>query len=357
MAQNVYGIDIGTSNIKIYSKAKEEILNEKNIITIYDKSKVYAYGDEAYEMYEKAPAEFQIIHPIRYGVIADIKNMEILINRFIQKLRGKFQAADFCIAVPTDITEVEKRAFHDLIRDAKLKAKNIYVVEKPVADGVGVGIDMDSPRGNLVVNFGADTTEISVLSLGGIVISKLLKTGGNRLDELVCSMVRKKYNLVIGMKTAEQLKIRLGNAILADVKAKAEAMQKNTDDNSEDGIELSMKVYGRDLVSGLPVVKEISAEDVCEAIEEPVFSVVSHIKLILERTPPELAADIIDTGIYITGGSSKLRGFDKLLHNETELHINIQEEPSECVVKGIASILTTPEYSGLMYIPREKVIN
>ncbi len=348
MTQNVYGIDIGTSNIKIYSKAKDEILNEKNIITIYDKSKVYAFGDEAYEMYEKAPSDFQIIHPIRYGVIADIKNMETLLNRFIMKFRGKLQASDFCIAVPTDVTEVEKRAFHDLVKDAKIKAKNVYVIEKPVADGVGVGIDMDSPRGNLVVNFGADTTEISVLSLGGIVLSKLLKTGGNRLDELVCSMVRKKYNLVIGMKTAEQLKICLGNAIPEDV-------ENANADTSEHP--LSMKVYGRDLVKGLPVVKEILATDVCEAIAEPILSVISHIKLILERTPPELAADIIDTGIYITGGSSKLHGFDKLLHNETELTINIQETPSECVVKGISKILSTPEYSGLMYIPRERVIN
>lgn len=349
MTQNVYGIDIGTSNIKIYSKFKDEILNEKNIITIYDKSKVYAFGDEAYEMYEKAPSDFQIIHPIQYGVIADIKNMETLLNRFINKLRGKLQAADFCIAVPTDITEVEKKAFYDLIRDSKVKAKNIYVIEKPVADGVGVGIDVDSPRGNLIVNFGADTTEITVLSLGGIVISKLLKTGGNRLDELVCSMVRKKYNLIIGMKTAEQLKICLGNAIPEDVG--------NSDNAKDNGLPTSMKVYGRDLVKGLPVVKEILATDVCEAIAEPILSVISHIKLILERTPPELAADIIDTGIYITGGSSKLHGFDKLLHNETELTINVQDEPSECVVKGISKILATPEHSGLMYIPHERVIN
>ena len=341
MAQNVYGIDIGTSNIKIYSKAKNEILNEKNIITILDKDKVYAYGDEAYEMYEKVPGNFTVIAPIKYGVIADIKNMELLINRFIRKLRGRaaLQSADFCIAVPTDITEVEKRAFYDLIQRSKVKSKNIYVIEKPVADGMGVGIDMDSPRGNMIVNFGADTTEITILSLGGIVISKLMKTGGNRLDELVCSMVRKKYNLVIGMKTAEQLKINLANAIPADMQDRV------------------MNVYGRDLVSGLPVVKEISAANVCDSVAEPVQNIISNVKLILERTPPELAADIIDTGIYITGGSSKLAGFNTLLHKETDLKINVQDEPSECVVKGIAQIITKPECSGLMYVPREKVIN
>lgn len=341
MAQNVYGIDIGTNNIKIYSKAKDEILQEKNIITILDKNKVYAYGDEAYEMYEKVPGNFEVIHPIKFGVIADIKNMEILINRFIRKIRGKapLQSADFCIAVPTDITEVEKRAFFDLIQSSKVKSKDIYVIEKPVADGMGVGIDMNSACGNMIVNFGADTTEISVLSLGGIVLSKLMKTGGNRLDDLVCSMVRKKYNLVIGMKTAEQLKINLGHAICSEAEDK------------------TFKVYGRDLVSGLPVFKEIAAADVCDAIAEPVQSVISNVKLILERTPPELAADIIDTGIYVTGGSSKLTGFDRLLHNETDLKVNIEEEPSEATVKGIAGIINNPEFSGLMYIPRQKVIN
>lgn len=341
MAQNVYGIDIGTSNIKIYSKAKEEILLEKNIIAVLDKNQIYAYGDEAYEMYERAPGNFSIIHPIKYGVIADIKNMEILINKFIKKIRGKsgLQSADFCIAVPTDITEVEKRAFYDLIQSSKVKAKNIYVVEKPVADGMGVGIDMNSPRGNMIVNFGADTTEISVLSLGGIVISKLLKIGGNRLDELVCSMVRKKYNLIIGMKTAEQLKIKLGQAIC-----------------DYENVE-TLKVYGRDIVSGLPVFREILSTDVCEAISEPVQSIISHTKLILERTPPELAADIIDTGIYITGGSSNMRGFNTLLNNETDLKINFSEKPEEFVVKGIAGIVNNPDFSTLMYIPREKIIN
>ncbi len=341
MAHNIYGIDIGTNNIKIYNMVKDEILQEKNIITILDKNKVYAYGDEAYEMYEKVPGNFDVIHPIRYGVIADIKNMEILINRFIKKMRGKapLQSADFCIAVPTDITEVEKRAFFDLIQSSKVKAKNIYVIEKPVADGKGVGIDMNSACGNMIVNFGADTTEISVLSLGGIVISKLMKIGGNRLDDLICSMVRKKYNLVIGLKTAEQLKINLGHAIPSEAGDK------------------TFKVYGRDLVSGLPVFKEIIASDVCDAIAEPVQSVVSQVKVILERTPPELAADIIDTGIYLTGGSSMLTGFDKLLHNETDLKINVDAAPAECTVKGIADIVNNPEFSGLMYVPRQKVIN
>lgn len=339
MAQNVFGIDIGTSNIKIYNKATDEILNEKNIIAISNKKDVYAYGDEAYEMYEKAPNNIEVSYPIRYGVIADIQNMQTLLAKFIKKVKTNkslIQSADFCIAVPTDITEVEKRAFYELILSSKVSAKKITVVEKPVADGVGVGIDINSPKGNMIVNVGADTTEITVLSLGGIVISKLIKTGGNRLDEMICSYVRKKYNLIIGEKTGEILKRELASGMEEE--------------------ESAYKVYGRDLVSGLPVEKEISSATVYHATVEALHSIVTDVKLILERTPPELAADIIDTGIFLTGGSSYIRNFSKLISLETDLKVNIPDNPSECVVRGIAKILSTPEYLELTYVPREKTI-
>lgn len=339
MAQNVFGIDIGTSNIKIYNKATDEILNEKNIIAISNKKDVYAYGDEAYEMYEKAPNNIEVSYPIRYGVIADIQNMQTLLAKFIKKVKTNkslIQSADFCIAVPTDITEVEKRAFYELILSSKVSAKKITVVEKPVADGVGVGIDINSPKGNMIVNVGADTTEITVLSLGGIVISKLIKTGGNRLDEMICSYVRKKYNLIIGEKTGEILKRELASGM-----------------EEEESV---YKVYGRDLVSGLPVEKEISSATVYHATVEALHSIVTDVKLILERTPPELAADIIDTGIFLTGGSSYIRNFSKLISLETDLKVNIPDNPSECVVRGIAKILSTPEYLELTYVPREKTI-
>lgn len=340
MAQNVFGIDIGTSNIKIYNKNLDVVLNEKNVIAIQKKTSVYAIGDEAYEMYEKAPDNIQVTYPVKYGVIADIMNMQILFERMVKRSKGvkhAFQTGDFCVAVPTDITEVEKRAFYDLIHSSKVKVKNIRVVEKPVADGVGVGVDVDSPNGNMIVNFGADTTEISVLSLGGIVISRLVPLGGNRMDENICSLVRKQYNLVIGTKTAEQLKKRLGNATGGD--------------------DTEMKVYGRDLVTGLPMEKAISSDIVYNAIKDVLTNIIADIKMILERTPPELAADIIDTGIFITGGSALLKNFDKLIQSETELKINIPENPTECVVRGIAKIITEPSLHGLSYVPREKIIN
>ena len=340
MAQNVIGIDLGTRSIKIYNKSSDTILNEKNMIAIENKTKVYAIGDEAYEMYEKVPDPIVVIFPIKFGVIADIQNMQNLLERFVRKVKttkGAFQSNDFCIAVPTNVTEVEKRAFSDLISSSKVKAKKITVVEKPVADGVGAGIDVDGPQGNMVVNFGADTTEITVLSLGGIVISKLVKVGGNRLDENICSFVKKKYNLIIGMKTAETLKRNLGDAVY---------MTKD-----------SMKVYGRDIVSGLPMERTILAESIYEAINDTLQSITGQIKMILERTPPELAADIIDTGIYLTGGSAELRNFDQLIHQETELKVNIPPNPSECVVRGIAKIVTDPQYASMAYVPREKIIN
>lgn len=340
MAQNAFGIDMGTSNIKIYNKNTDSVLNEKNIIAVQNKTKIYAFGDEAYEMYEKAPDSIVVSYPVKFGVIADIQNMQTLFEQFIKKSKGPkflYQTGDFCVAVPTDITEVEKRAFYDLVHSAKVKAKRIMVVEKPVADGVGAGIDVDSPKGNMIVNFGADTTEISVISLGGIVISKICPLGGNRLDESICSIVRKKYNLIIGMKTAENLKKKLGNAT-----------------NSED---TSANIYGRDLVSGLPVETAVSAAAVFEATNDILHNIILDIKMILERTPPELAADIIDTGIFLTGGSASFKNFDLLIRNETELNVNVPERPAECIVRGTARILSDPVYAGLAYVPREKIIN
>ena len=340
MAQNVFGIDIGTSHIRIYNKNQGTVLNEKNVIAIQNKITIKAIGDEAYDMYEKAPDSICVSYPVKFGVIADIKNMQSLFEGMIKKSctpKGSSRNADFCFAVPTDITEVEKRAFYELAEASRVHAKKITVVEKPVADGVGAGISVNSPKGNMIVNFGADTTEITVLSLGGIVISRLVQLGGNRLDENICSLVRKQYNLIIGMKTAEILKKNLGSAV-------------------EPGQE-DMRVYGRDLVTGLPVIREISADTVYQATHDVLTNIITDVKMILEHTPPELAADIIDTGIFLTGGGAQFKNFDALVHRETDLKINIPDRPDECVVRGIAKIVTEPDYRELSYVPREKIIN
>lgn len=338
MTQLIYGVDMGTSNIKLYNIGTEEIINEKNIIAVKDKKQVFDFGDRAFEMYEKAPDNIVVTFPIKNGVIADLVNMETLFTCFFKRINdGRVvTGADFCISVPTDITEVEKRAFFDVIMDAKIKAKRINVVEKPIADAVGVGIDIESPKGNMIVNVGSDTTEISIISMGGIVLSKLIKTGGNKLDDAICNCVRKKHNLIIGMRTAEKAKMALADATF----------------DEDDGKVFT--VYGRNIVSGLPTSRQIGRELIYEAISEHMKTIVDNIKVILERTPPELAADIIDTGVYLTGGSASIKNFDKLLNDETGLKINVVDKPSESVIKGLKKIVSTPEYSGLMYVPREK---
>lgn len=337
MAVHVYGVDLGTSNIKMFSLANNGTINEKNVIAIKNKDEIFSFGDSAFEMYEKAPANIDVSFPVKYGVIADIQNMEMLFNCFYKKINsGKaVTGADFCIAVPTDITEVEKRAFYDVVMDAKVKSKRITVVEKPIADAVGVGIDVNSPNGHLLVNIGADTTEITVISLGGIVLSKLIKIGGNKLDDAICSVIRKKFNLIIGSRSAEVVKKELADAINADENAICMA-------------------YGRNIVTGLPNAREITGALVHDGISELLHQIIENIKVILERTPPELSADIINRGIYLTGGSAMIKNLDTLITNETGLKVNVADNPSESVIRGISDILSSEELVELTYVPREK---
>lgn len=340
MSQLIYGGDFGTSNIKLFNIHSGEIINEKNIIAIKNKTQIYQFGDYAFQMYEKAPDNIKVSFPVKSGVIADLNNMETLFQCFYKKINKNknVTGADFCIAVPTDITEVEKSAFYDVILDSKLKARRIHIVEKSIADAVGVGIDINSPTGNMIVNVGADTTEISVISTGGIVLSKLIKTGGNKFDEAICGIVRKRYNLIIGMRTAEKLKMAL-----------ADAVYDGKEENNH-----TCDAYGRNIVTGLPDIRKVSVEMVSEAMSEIYHTIVDNIKAILERTPPEVAADIIERGVFITGGSANIKNFDKLLHNETGLKINLVENASESVIRGIKEIVSNPDYEELMYIPKGK---
>jgi len=264
LSSNFFGIDLGTSNIKIYNRADDTILVEKNMIAIENKSTLFAYGDSAFEMYEKAPANIHISYPLSNGVIADIKNMELLVKYFINDLsRGNVRPADYYIAVPFDITEVEKRAFYDLIKESGVKARKILVVEKAVADGLGMDIDVKNSQGVLTVNVGYDTTEISILSLGGIVLSKLIKVGGLKFDDAIRSAVRKEFSLIIGGKTAENVKMSL----------------KELEKEGRGAV-----VYGRDIVTGLPVERELPTSMIDECLMELFYTIIDSIKVILERT-------------------------------------------------------------------------
>ncbi|MCH5249615.1 MAG: rod shape-determining protein [Lachnospiraceae bacterium] len=329
MANYAFGIDLGTSNIKIYNRADDSVLVEKNMIAIENKKNMFAYGNSAFEMYEKTPSNINITYPLNNGVIADIQNMEMLIKYFmVDLMKGNIRPADYYIAVPWDVTEVEKRAFKDLIKESNVKAKRVMIVDKAVADGLGLGIDVKNSQGVLVVNVGFDTTEISILSLGGIVLSKLIKAGGKKFDEAIKSAVRKEYNLIIGGKTAENVKIALN-----------ELSQQNT----------GAVVYGRDIVTGLPVEREIPISLVDECLTEHFNTIIDNIKVILERTPPELAADIYKHGIYLTGGASQVSKFAQLMSKGTGLKVNVSEHPVESVALGLGKIINDVNYKSVAY--------
>ena len=329
MLNNVFGIDLGTNNIKIYNRADDTILVEKNMIAIENKNNVFAYGDSAFDMYEKAPSNIHISYPLSNGVIADIHNMEKIVRFFLNDLTGNsIKSADYYIAVPTDVTEVEKRAFYDLIRDANVKAKKIMVVEKAVADGLGLDIDVKNSQGVLIVNVGFDTTEISILSLGGIVLSRLIKVGGQKFDDSIRAAVRKQYNLIIGGKTAENVKISL-----------AELEKENK----------GAVVYGRDIVTGLPVERELPTAMIDESLIEHFYTIIDNIKVILERTPPELAADIYRHGIYLTGGASQVSHLVELIQKGTGLKVNVSENPITSVALGLSRIIKDDNLKTVAY--------
>lgn len=325
MASRTYGIDFGTSTIKICRKGQGIVLDERNMIAIADRKAIIATGDEAYDMYEKAPANIVVTHPVRSGVIADVANMTSLLVHFIKKLSGskKPGLADYIVATPTDITEVERRSFYELISRSSLKVGHVKIVDKPIADALGAGLEIMTARGVMVVNIGADTTEVSILSLGGIVLSKLIPIGGNRLDESIKSVVKKKHNLYIGDKTAENIKKQLASALPV--------------------LEASIKVYGRDVVTGLPSLMEVNSKTVYEACSEYLNTIIDAIRIILERTPPEISSDIIDGGIYVTGGSANIYELKGLITKETGLKVNICEDPANTVVKGLSRIMEEPQ--------------
>ena len=296
MSNNIYGIDFGTCNFKVFSKSSGKVISEKNTIAIINKTQIYAYGDDAYAMYEKAPESINVTFPVSTGVIADYNFLQTMIFDYIEKkLKGRVKNAEFLVAVPTDITDVEKRAFFELFYKSKFRPKNVMLCEKPLADAVGLGIDVNQPTGVMVVDMGADTIEISVISLGGLVLSDLMHFGSNRLDESIISYIRREFNLVIGKKT------------------------------------------------------EITAEVVYEAIKANLESICSSIKLILEKTPPELARDIIYAGIYITGGGSKIKDLDQLFTQITNIKVNTCENPEESAVRGLSKIATDSKYKRIPF--------
>ena len=329
MNYNAFGIDLGTNNIKIYNRADDEVFVGKNMIALTSKGQLFAYGDAAFDMYEKAPSNIHISFPLNNGVIADIKNMQVLLKYFVSDLmRQNLKPAEYYIAVPWDVTEVEKRAFYDLVKDSGVRPKKVMVVEKSLADGLGMDIDVKNSQGVLVVNVGFDTTEISILSLGGVVLSKLIKVGGRKFDEVIRNAVRKEFNLIIGGKTAESVKMNI----------------KELETENKAAV-----VYGRDIVTGLPVEREIPTDLVCECLEELFSTIIDNVKVILERTPPELSADIYKNGLYLTGGASQVAHLAERLSKGTGLKVNCAENPVGSVALGLSKVIKDDHYKSIAY--------
>lgn len=335
---NGFGVDVGTGNLKIYNRSDGRVLAEKNTIAIVEGDKIYAYGDAAYEMYEKAPETIEVSFPVINGVIADFDNMQTMITEIIEnKLGGKLKGADIVVAVPNDITEVEKKAFYDLFAKTRTKIHSILLCEKPIACAIGLGVDVTRPTGVMVVDLGADTTEISVMSLSGMVISELLPSGGRRLDENIAVYLRRHFNLLIGSKSAKSLKENIGSA---------DATR-----------EASQIVVGRDVVSGLPIEMEIESGIVYEAIKEELGNLGNSVKRVLEKTPPELARDVVNSGIYVTGGGSKLHGIGEYLNEVTGIRINVAEEGEFSAVRGLGEVFNEERYAGLGYALKSRIFS
>ena len=318
---NDIGIDLGTANTLVYVRGEGIVLTEPSVVAINkDTGKVLKVGNEAKQIVGRTPANIVAIRPLRDGVISDFAVTEEMLRYFIQKAhtRPKLVRPRVVIGVPSGITEVERRAVRESAERAG--AREIYLVEEPMAAAIGAGLPIQEPGGNMIVDIGGGTTEVAVISLGGIVVSKSVRVAGDEMDEAIITYLKNEYNLMIGERSAEKLKIQIGSAFpLED--------------------ETEMDVKGRDLITGLPRTLKITSQEAREALSEPVKIIVDTIKMNLELTPPELSADIVEKGIVLCGGGSLLRGIDKLLTQETGLPINLLENPLTCVCLGTGKIL------------------
>jgi rod shape-determining protein MreB len=316
------GIDLGTANVLVHVKGKGIVLREPSVVAKdMNNGRTLAVGEEARQMLGKTPAHIQAIRPLRDGVIADFEVTEAMLSYFIKKvmrdrswLSSLFKPKpNVVICVPAEITSVEERAVKDAAKLAG--AKHVEIIEEPMAAAIGAGLPIDGPSGSMVVDIGGGTTDVAVISLGGIVVSQSLRVAGNKLDEAIIRYIRRVYNLMIGERTAEEIKIKIGSAYRLES-------------------ELAMEIRGRDLINGLPKTVKITSEEIREALSEPVGSIVEAVKSVLEKTPPELAADIIDRGVILTGGGALLRGLDKLLAEVCGIPVIIAEDPLSCVALG-----------------------
>lgn len=315
------GIDLGTANTLVFMKGKGIVLREPSVVAVNTKTyKVLEVGDAAKKMIGRTPSAIIAVRPLKDGVIADFEITQQMLSKFIKKVsnNGFFNRPRVIICIPFGVTEVERRAVEEAVIQAG--AREAYLIEEPMAAAIGAGLPIEQPVGSMVVDIGGGTSEVAVISLGGIVTSRSIRVAGDKFDEYIIQYIKKKHNLLVGDSTAEKIKIDIGSAM-------------------EFENEGSVDVRGRDLVSGLPKNIQVSAKEIREAISEPVAMIVEGIKATLEQTPPELSADIIENGIMLTGGGALLRNLDVLVSKETGIPVKVAERPYDCVAEGTGKVL------------------
>jgi rod shape-determining protein MreB len=318
---NDIGIDLGTANTLVYVKDHGIVLREPSVVAVQQGTKkVLAVGEEAKRMLGRTPGNIVAIRPLKDGVIADFEVTEAMLRYFISKVhnRRRMVRPRVVIAVPSGITEVEKRAVKDSASHAG--AREVYLIEEPMAAAIGVGLPVQDAAGNMIIDIGGGTTEVALISLSGIVFSRSVRVAGDELDEALINYMKRAYNLMVGERTAEEIKIKIGSAYKLEK-------------------ESNMEVKGRDLVAGLPKTITISSQEVREALLEPVSTIVDSVRITLERCPPELSADLVDRGLVLAGGGALLRGLDKLLQEETGLPVHVAEDPLSAVAEGTGKAL------------------
>jgi len=324
MFSNDLAIDLGTANTLIYVKGQGIVCNEPSVVAVQKEAKggrrVLAVGAEAKKMLGRTPGNIVAIRPLKDGVIADFEITEAMLRYFIQKIHNRktLVRPRIIICVPFGITEVEKRAVKESAESAG--AREVYLIEEPMAAAIGAGLPITEPTGNMIVDIGGGTTEVAVISLAGVVFSKSVRVGGDKMDEAIAQYIKRKYNLLVGERTAELIKITIGSAY------PAQEIQ-------------TMEIKGRDLVAGVPKTVEISDEEIRDSLLEPINQIVEAVRIALERTPPELASDIVDKGIVLAGGGALLRNLDVLLREETGLPIMLADDPLTAVVMGAGRAL------------------
>ena len=333
------GIDLGTANTLVYVRGKGIVVNEPSVVAVNtNTNEVLAVGNEAKEMIGRTPGNIIAIRPVKDGVIADFAITQAMLGYFIDKAytRSLFGPKPrLIICVPSGVTEVEKRAVVEAAIAAGARDREAYLIEEPMAASIGAGLPVEEPTGSMIVDIGGGTSEVAVISLGGIVTSTSLRVAGDDLDAYIAAYIKKEYNLAIGDRTAEEIKLTIGSAYPKDVLEE-------------------MDIRGRDLVTGLPKTVTITSDEMLKAIHDPIHEIIDTIRQTLEATPPELAADVMETGITLTGGGALLSGLDRLIAEETGMPVNIADEPLNCVVKGTGIVLEKiDKLKGVLISPRK----